>query len=66
MWGLKMSCFIWKGLTVELRGELAVGGRSSPGKVSVPRSIGHGWDGLVERGSDAGNGGELRGFYTKL
>lgn len=61
-----MSCFIWEGLTVELRGELVVSGRSSPGKGSVPRGIRHGWDGWVDRGSDAGNGGELKGFYSTL
>jgi len=42
MWGLKMSRFVLKGLTVELREELAVGGRSSLGKVSVFRRIRHG------------------------
>lgn len=41
---------------------VGIGSRSCPGKERMR----HGWDGWVDRGSDAWNGGDLKGFSSEL
>lgn len=45
---------------------VGTGSRNCPGKDSVPRRIRHGWDGWVDRGNAARNGGDSKGFYSKF